>query len=99
MNECRYHCSVASSKLHARPTAGNSDIQSFGGPPLPSPSCHTYQSRLGLSREERDSTNHAWRSELWLGTQSTTTRMRRAWAASSRRSKSSSVPNAGSTSR
>ncbi len=32
MNECRYHCSVRSSKLHAGPTASNAETQSLGGP-------------------------------------------------------------------
>jgi hypothetical protein len=98
MNECRYHWPVASSYVHAGPTASNSDIQLFGGPPSEAPSRQTYQSRLGLSRDARDSTNHSWRSELWFGTQSTTTRMPRACDASTSRSKSSSVPKIGSTS-
>ena len=41
---------------------------------------------------------HAWRSEVWFGTQSITTRMSRAWHARTSSSKSSSVPNTGSTS-
>ena len=64
------------SKVHAGPTASNADTQSFGGPP-PTPSRHTYQSRFGSSREERAASNHGWRSDVWFGTQSSTTRMSR----------------------
>ena len=98
MKECRYHCSVASSHVHARPQRSKADIQLFGGPPPGAESRHTYQSRLGSSREEREATNHAWRSEVWLGTQSTITRMPRAWASATRWSKSASVPKTGWTS-
>jgi hypothetical protein len=99
MNECRYHCSVASSYVHAPPTAGNAESQLFGGVSGPPPSRQTYQSRFGFSREDRDSTNHGCWSEVWLGTKSTTTLMPRSCAAATRASKSASVPNCGSTSR
>ena len=51
-----------------------------------------------LLRDERDSTNHACRSELWFGTQSISTLRPRPWASATRVSKSSNVPNSGSTS-
>ena len=59
---------------------------------------HQYQSRLGLSRLERDSTNQGCCAEVWLTTRSMTSFIPRSWMAASRRSKSSSVPNTGSTS-
>ena len=49
--------------------------------------------------EVRACWNHGCRSEEWLGTRSTITRMPRAWACASISSKSASVPNSGSTSR
>ena len=58
MNECRYYWPVRASSVQAGPTASNSDRQSFGGPPSGAPSRHTYQSRFGLSRLERESANH-----------------------------------------
>ena len=97
-NECRYHWPVASSKVHALPARGNELIQLLGGEPSGRESAQTYQSRLGLSLEERDSRNQGWRSEVWLGTRSITTRMPRAWASATSRSKSSRVPKTGSTS-
>ena len=97
MNECRYHWPVRSSYVHAGPTAENAETQSFGGPPS-IPSRHTYQSRFGSSREDRAASNQAWRSEVWFGTQSSTTRIPRAWHASTSASRSSSDPNCGSTS-
>ena len=42
---------MVSSSVHAAPTALNTDIQSLGGPVVPSR--QTYQSRLGFSRLER----------------------------------------------
>ena len=93
MNECRYHWPVASSKVHAGPTALNCDVQSLGT------SRQTYQSRLGSSRELREAWNHGCWSEVWFGTQSMTIRMPRAWHSATRWSKSSSVPKIGSTSR
>ena len=39
-----------------------------GGPPSGAGSRQTYQSRLGLVREDRLSTNQGCRSELWFGT-------------------------------
>ena len=97
-NECRYHWPVASSKVHAGPAALNTDSQSLGGPPSGAPSRHTYQSRFGSSRLERDASNHGCRSDEWFGTQSRMIRIPRAWHALVRASKSSSVPNCGSMS-
>ena len=68
-----------------------------GGPPPGAGSRHTNQSRRGLSRDDRDSTNHGCSLETWLGTKSTSTRRPRACARSTSRSKSSSVPNIGWT--
>ena len=68
-----------------------------GGPPPGAGSRHTNQSRWSPSLEMRDCTNHGWRSLVWFGTKSTMTRMPRACAAATSRSKSSSVPNIGWT--
>jgi hypothetical protein len=46
---------------------------------------HQYQSRLGLSREDRDSTNHGCSSEVWLTTRSMISFMSRSWSAATRR--------------
>ncbi len=81
---------MASSKVQASPP--NDAFQLFGE------SRQMYQSRLAQSREDRESTNHGCSAEVWLGTQSTITRMPRRWASASTRSKSSRVPNTGSTS-
>jgi hypothetical protein len=62
------------------------------------PSRHTYQPRFGDVRDARDSTNQGCWSLVWFGTQSTSTRSPRSWASATRRSKSASVPNSGSTS-
>ena len=70
----------------------------FGGPPSGFASRQTYQSRFGLSRADRDSTNHGCRSDVWLGTQSSSTRIPRSCAAATRSSKSARSPNTGSTS-
>src|SRR3546814_2950793 len=45
-------------------------IQLLGGPPPGAGSRQMYQSRRGLSREDRLSTNQGCRSELWFGTKS-----------------------------
>ena len=74
------------------PTALNTDSQSLGA------SRQTYQSRLGFSRLERDSTNHGCWSELWFGTQSSTILISRAWHCAISSSRSPSVPKTGSTS-
>ena len=94
MNECRYHCPVAlvEASTRGRPPGTRTSSRSAAR------RCRRRRARrtsrgAGCRASERDSRNHGWRSELWLGTQSTTTRMPRAWASSSRRSKSSSVPN------
>ena len=71
----------------------NTAIQLLGG----FPSRQRYQSRFVLSRDERDSTNHGCRSEVWFGTKSSTTLMPCSCAAATSASKSSSVPNEGST--
>ena len=66
--------------------------QLFGGEPSGLGSRQTYQSRYGLSRLERDSWNQGCWSELWFGTRSRITRMPRAWASATSRSKSARVP-------
>ena len=53
----------------------------FGGPPSGAGSRQMYQSRLGLSREARDSMNHGCWSEVWFGTKSRITFSPRACAA------------------
>ncbi len=73
-------------------------IQLLGGPPSGAGSRQMYQSRLGSVRDERDASNHACSVEVWLGTQSISTRMPAAWHSATRASKSASVPNTGSTS-
>jgi len=65
---------VASSSVQAGPP--KTERQLFGGA-LPRPSRQWYQSRFGDDREERDSMNHGCRSDVWLGTQSISTRMPR----------------------
>ena len=71
-----------------RPQRTNAERQLFGGPPSGAPSRQTYQSRFGLSRLERDAWNHGCWSEVWFGTQSSTTLMsRRAHSATRRRSR------------
>ena len=86
---------MASSHVQASPP--NAAFQLLGNV-AGSPSTQMYQSRLGLSRDDLASTNHGCWSEVWFGTQSTITRMPRPWASVRRRSKSSRVPNRGSTS-
>ena len=98
MNECSQYWPVASSSVHAAPQARKADSQSLGGPPSGAGSRQTYQSRFGSSRLRRDASNHGWRSEVWLGTQSITMRMPRVWHSATRRSKSARLPNRGSTS-
>ena len=44
--------------------------QLFGGPPSGAGSRQIYQSRFGLSRDDRLSTNHGCWSEVWFGTKS-----------------------------
>jgi hypothetical protein len=56
-----------------------------------------YQSRLGSSRDDRDAWNQGCRSEVWFGTQSSSTRSPRSWAAATSPSRSARVPNTGST--
>jgi hypothetical protein len=81
---------VASSSSHAEPE--KAEAQLLGR------SRHQYQSRFGLSLEERDSTNHGCSSDVWLTTRSMISRMPRPCTSSSRPSKVSSVPNVGSMS-
>jgi hypothetical protein len=65
-------------------------VQLLGGPPSGAGSRHTYQSRLGSSREERDSTNQGCWSEVWFGTQSSHTCIPRSCAAAISESRSAS---------
>ena len=74
------------------------DPAAGGGPPLGAGSRQMYQSRLGLSRDERLSTNQRCLSELWLGTKSSSSFIPREWSAPSNRSKAARSPNIGSTS-
>ena len=57
----RYHWPVASSQVHVSPP--KAAFQLFGFTSR-EPSTHRYQSRLALSRLDRDSTNHGWRSDV-----------------------------------
>ena len=86
VNSCRYHWPVRGSWVQAAPPRANAERSPSGGPPPGAPSRQMYQSRLGSSREEREASNHGWRSEEWFGTQSMITLMPRAWASPSRRS-------------
>ena len=67
---------MCSSKVQAGPSM-NVATQLLGGPPSGAGSRHTYQSRFGSSRLDRDAWNHGCWSEEWLGTKSSTTRMPR----------------------
>ena len=78
---------------HRRPRS-----QFDGGPPPGAGSAQMYQSRFGLSRDERDSTNHGCSIEVWHGTRSMSRRSPRSWQASMSASRSASVPNSGATS-
>ena len=71
-NRWRYHCPVASSSVQAGPPKAARQL--FGGAPSRS-SRQWYQSRFGDDRDERDSRNQGWWSDVWFGTQSTSTRM------------------------
>ena len=62
----RYDWPVASSRSQAGPP--KSLIQLLGAAPSGPASRQTYQSRLGLVRDERLSTNHGCRSDVWFGT-------------------------------
>ena len=97
VNSWRYHWPVAPSCSQTEPARAKVETSSSGGPPPGAPSRQMYQSRLGSSRDEREAANHGCWSEEWFGTQSMITRMPRAWASATRRSKSSSVPKTGST--
>ncbi len=94
---------MAWSNSHAGPE--NAEPQLFGAAPEPSAASpassrggrHQYQSRLGLSFEDRDSMNQGCSSEVWLTTRSMTSFMPRACSPSVSSRKSSSVPKIGST--
>src|SRR4249919_4379305 len=94
---CRKYCSRRGSQRQATPP--KIDNQLLGGVPSGRGSAHTYQSCFGLSREARLSVNQSCSIEVWLSTWSIITRRPSACALASRRSKSSSVPNNGSTAR
>src|SRR5689334_20643622 len=64
---CMKYCYVSLSYLDAGPL--KMDSQLFGNLPS-SPSRQMYQSRFGLSLEERDSMNHGCSSLVWLITKS-----------------------------
>jgi len=68
----------------------------FGTPPSRAGSRQMYQSRLGLSREARLSTNQGCWSEVWFGTRSRISFRPLSCAAAISASKSSIVPNSGS---
>ena len=72
-------------------------FQLLGGRPVSG--TQRYQSCLGASLAERASANQGCSSELWFTTMSSTILMPRRLASADRRSKSSSVPNMGSTPR
>ena len=96
---------MAWSNSHAGPE--NAEPQLFGAAAgrrraAPSPASsrggrHQYQSRLGLSFEDRDSTNQGCSSEVWLTTRSMTSFMPRACSPSVSSRRSSRVPKIGST--
>ena len=73
---------TASSKVHAGADRSKAATQLLGGRARRArPSRQTYQSRCALARpDDRASTNHGCRSEVWLGTQSMITLSPRAWA-------------------
>ena len=97
-NRWRYHWPVGSWNVQAGAVRSKAATQLLGGDPSGAGSRHTYQSRWALSRDDAASTNHGCWSEVWLGTQSMTTRMPRSWASATRASKSARSPKSGSTS-
>ncbi len=88
---------VVSSSVHADPPSVNDAVQFVGGPPPGAASAQMNQSRLGFVRLLRDSTNHGWSLETWLGTKSTISLIPRSCRPVTTRSKSSKVPKTGST--
>ena len=58
----------------------NAAIQLLGGPPSSAGSRQMYQSRLGLSVDDRLSRNHGCWTDVWFGTQSSRTRIPRSWS-------------------
>ena len=85
--------------FHSHAGPPNIAGQLVGGVPSSRGSAQTYQSALGLSAEEADSTNHGWRSEVCDSTWSMTTFNPSSCARATSPSKSASVPKIGSTSR
>ena len=85
-----------SSSVHAEPPKLLTQL--FGGEPSGFGSAQTYQSRFGLSRDERDSWNHGCSMLVWFGTRSSSTLMPRVAASAMSSSTSASVPSDGSTS-
>ena len=61
------------------------------------PGRHTYHDRRALRASLLDSSNHGWRSEVWLGTKSNSTRRPSSCARAISASASASVPKLGST--
>ena len=76
------------------PARRTAERQLFGGPP-PRPSRQMYQSRLGESRDDRESRNHGCCELVWFGTQSSSTRRPSRCASASRRSKAARSPKTG----
>ena len=70
---------MAGSHSHAEPP--KIAVQFDGGPPAGDGSAQRYQSRFGLSRDERDSTNQGCSTEVWQGTRSMSSRSPRSWQA------------------
>ena len=70
-NECRYHCPVrlVDASTPAPPAENESPVVRRAVPRSPD-----VPGRRGLSRPTRDSANHGWRSDVWLGTKSNSTR-------------------------
>ncbi|CPU66203.1 Uncharacterised protein [Mycobacteroides abscessus] len=93
---------MASSRVQVGPEKKDSQfVGSAPGSPGAKPSRagrHQYQSRLGLSALELDSTNQGCSSLVWLTTRSMTSFMPRSCTSARRASKSARVPKAGSIS-
>ncbi len=87
---------MRSSRVQAEPPKLLTQL--FGAEPSGLGSAQTYQSRLGLSRDDRDSWNHGWSMLVWFGTRSSSTLIPRAAASSTSVSTSANVPRVGSTS-
>ena len=93
---------MVGSKAHAGPE--KTDAQLVGSAPGSPPAYpsrggrHQYQSRFGLSCDDRDSVNQACASLVWLTTRSITSFIPRACSAATSSSSCSNEPNSGSTS-